>query len=417
MDAKAQDGFFWPSPWTGLAWLTDPSAFASGSADKPLYLPRVSVIIINFNYGRFLRPAVESVLSQTYPNVECIVVDDASTDESSEVLASIEERVPAVKVIRRVENGGQTAAALDGLSASSGAYVIFQDADDFLLPDCAATHVYVHLSSRIHVGFTSGDMLQLSGDQLVLGTEHAFNRRMLTKRGRKPGAMRPYRHGFGAAWPPADFDRGVLESVRFVGLTSQWIWAPTSANCFRRDALNLFADHPDVFKLRTGTDLYFCLGVNAVAGSALIDVPVAVYRLHGDNIYSQRPQLDHVLCYQPGGSGDSNDQARMVLADHLVRSAARFVERGRPWIAYLWLLFWMDCKNTQPGVKGWARWSQVSGAFVENYDRVAPLFGGLVIKLWLALHLVPLSVIWNLGKTQGPDQCREAHHKLESSDS
>lgn len=404
MDEKTQDGFFWPNPWPGLAWLTDPSAFAYGSVDKPLYLPRVSVIIINFNYGRFLRAAVESVLSQTYPNVECIIVDNASTDESPEVLAAIEARVPAVKVIRRGENGGQTAAALDGLAASSGAYVIFQDADDFLLPDCTAIHVYVHLSSRIHVGFTSGDMQQLSGDQLVLGTEHAFNRRMLTRRGLKPRAFRPYRHSFGAEWPPADFDRGVLQSVRFVGLTSEWVWAPTSANCFRRDALDLFADHPDLLKLRTGTDLYFCLGVNAVSSSALIDVPVAVYRLHGGNIYSQRPQLNHVLCYQPGGSGDSNEQARMVLADHLVQNADRFVERGWPWIAYIWLLFLMDRKNTEKNARGWARWSRVSLALVKSYDRVVPLLGAFTIKLWLALHLVPPSVILSLGKNPDPPQ-------------
>ena len=45
-------------------------------------LPLVSVIIINYNYGRFLRQAVDSVIGQTYPHVECIIVDNASTDES-----------------------------------------------------------------------------------------------------------------------------------------------------------------------------------------------------------------------------------------------------------------------------------------------------------------------------------------------
>ena len=369
-----------------------------GDIKKFLRLPLVSVVVINFNYGRFLRAAVDSVFGQTYPNVECIVVDNGSTDESGAVLQAIEARYANVKIIRRAENGGQNRAALEGFAASAGPYVIFLDADDLLLPTCIETHIFVHLSLRIHVGFTSGDMLQLSGDQVVLGTEHAFNRVMLSSRGIKPRAARPYRHLFGETWPPEDFDRRVLETIRFVGLTNQWVWAPTSGNCFRRDALNLFADNPALQILKTGTDLYFCLGINAVSGSVLIDVPVAVYRLHGGNIYSQRPQLNHVLCYQPGGSGDSNARARAALADHLIAQADRFVGRDWIWINYLWLLWWMDCRNPDSGGPHWALRSSVAAALVRNYDSAALLLGSWPIKAWLALRFVPLKVISGLGK-------------------
>jgi glycosyltransferase involved in cell wall biosynthesis len=369
-----------------------------GDIKKFLRLPLVSVVVINFNYGRFLRAAVDSVFGQTYPNVECIVVDNGSTDESGAVLQAIEARYANVKIIRRAENGGQNRAALEGFAASAGPYVIFLDADDLLLPTCIETHIFVHLSLRIHVGFTSGDMLQLSGDQVVLGTEHAFNRVMLSSRGIKPRAARPYRHLFGETWPPEDFDRRVLETIRFVGLTNQWVWAPTSGNCFRRDALNLFADNPALQILKTGTDLYFCLGINAVSGSVLIDVPVAAYRLHGGNIFSQRPQLNHVLCYQPGGSGDSNAKARAALADHLIAQADRFVGRDWIWINYLWLLWWMDCRNPDSGGPHWALRSSVAAALVRNYDSAALLLGSWPIKAWLALRFVPWKVISGLGK-------------------
>jgi glycosyltransferase involved in cell wall biosynthesis len=372
---------------------------ASTGEDKPfLRLPLVSVIVINFNYGRFLRATVESVLGQTYPNVECIVVDNASSDESGTVLQAIEARDAGVKIIRRAENCGQTPAALEGLAASKGPYVIFLDADDLLLPSCVETHVFVHLSLRVHVGFTSGDMLQMSGDQIVLGTEHAFSRVLLTSRGIKPRAVRAYQHESGGIWPGEDFDRRVLDTIRFVGLTHQWVWAPTSGNCFRRDALCLFADNPALKNLRTGTDLYFCLGINAVSGSVLIDAPVAVYRLHGGNIYSQRPQLNHVLCYEPGGTGDSNANARAVLADQLIGRADRFVERGWIWIHYLWLLWRMDCKSPDPLLPAWKRRSCVAAALVKNYESVAPLLGAWPIKVWLALRLVPWKVISSLGK-------------------
>jgi glycosyltransferase involved in cell wall biosynthesis len=370
----------------------------AGARTDPVRLPLVSVIVINFNYGRFLRTAVDSIFDQTYPNVECVVVDNASTDESGAVLQAITARYPSVKLLRRAENGGQTQAALEGFAASAGPYVIFLDADDFLLPNCIAMHVFVHLSLRVHVGFTSGDMLQLSGDQVVLGTEHAFNRLMQTGRGIKTRAARPYKHMFGEPWPPEDFDVRVLEKIRFVGLTEQWVWSPTSGNCFRRDALNLFADNAALPSLKTGTDLYFCLGINAVSGSVLIDAPVAVYRLHGGNIFSQRPQLNNVLCYEPGGAGDSNANARAVLVDHLVERADRFVERGWFWINYLWLLRRIDCQNPESGGPNWARQSRGAAALVKNYDTISPLLGKWPIKLWLALHLVPLNVILGLGK-------------------
>jgi glycosyltransferase involved in cell wall biosynthesis len=371
----------------------------SGDEKKEfLRLPLVSVIVVNFNYGRFLHAAVDSIFGQTYPNVECIVVDNASTDESGAVLQAIESRYASVKILRRAENGGQSQAALEGFAASSGSYVIFHDADDLLLSHCVEAHIFVHLSLRIHAGFTSGDMLQMSGDQVVLGTEDGFNRRMQTGRGIKPRAARPYRHMFGETWPPEDFDHSVLETIRFVSLTKQWVWSPMSGNCFRRDALNLFADNPAVQSLKTGTDLYFCLGINAVSGSVLIDVPVAVYRLHGANMYSQRPQLNHVLCYEPGGTGDSNAKARAVLVDHLIERADRFAGRGWTWIEFLWLLWWVDCKNPDSGAPGWARRSRAAAALVKNYDTVAPLLGGWAIKVWLALRFVPLKVIFDLEK-------------------
>jgi glycosyltransferase involved in cell wall biosynthesis len=371
----------------------------SGNGEKLLRLPLVSVIVVNFNYGRFLGAAVDSVFGQTYPNIECIVVDNASTDETGQVLRAIEARYANVKTIRRTDNGGQTRAALEGFVASAGPYVIFLDADDLLLPNCVETHVFIHLSLRIHVGFTSGDMLQTSGDQVVLGTEHAFNRVMKTGRGIKPRAVRPYRHTFGESWPPENFDCRVLETIRFVRLTDQWVWSPTSGNCFRRDALCLFADNPALHNMKTGTDLYFCLGINAVSGSVLIDAAVAVYRLHGGNIFSQRPQLNHVLCYEPGGAGDSNAKARAALVDHVVARAHRFVgQHDFIWIEFLWLLWRIDCENPDPGAPRWARRSRGVAALVKNYDSIAPLLGRWPVKAWLALHLVPLKVISGLGK-------------------
>jgi glycosyltransferase involved in cell wall biosynthesis len=87
-----------------------------------------SIIINNYNYARFLREAVDSALNQTYRNTEVIVVDDGSTDDSREIIASYGDRIiPVLK-----ENGGQTSAVNAGFSSSQGSVIFFLDADDAL---------------------------------------------------------------------------------------------------------------------------------------------------------------------------------------------------------------------------------------------------------------------------------------------
>jgi hypothetical protein len=361
-------------------------------------LPLVSVIIVNFNYARYLGDAVASVFHQSYPNIECIVVENGSIDESACVLRALEARYRTIKTIYWTENDGQTKAILAGLAVSSGPYVIFLDADDLLLPDCVETHVFVHLSLRIHVGFTSGDMLQLAGGQIVLGTEHGFSQLLQTRRGIRPRSVRPYRHPGGQTWPGPEFDRGVLDTIRFVGATPIWLWPPTSGNCFRRDALDLFADNPELQNLKIGTDLYFCLAVNAICGSVLIDKPLAAYRLHGANRYTRRPQLNNVLAGEPGGVDNHDAKARMALASHLVACASRFAGRGWAWIEYLWLLWRMDCPDASPSAPRWAHRSRSAAAIVSNYESISRLLGKWPVKAWLAMRRVPLNLVFHLGR-------------------
>src|SRR5215204_3123789 len=90
----------------------------------------VSVVVPCYNQAVYLVEALESVLAQSYPHFEVIVVDDGSTDDTSEVAA----RYPGVRRIRQ-ENRGLSAARNAGLRYSNGECVVFLDADDRLLPD------------------------------------------------------------------------------------------------------------------------------------------------------------------------------------------------------------------------------------------------------------------------------------------
>lgn len=92
---------------------------------------KVSVIIPNYNYGRFVGKSIESVLAQTYRPMEIVVVDDGSTDDSIKIIESFGDQV---KLIRQ-ENGGVGKARNTGAKNSNGEFLAFLDADDIWLSE------------------------------------------------------------------------------------------------------------------------------------------------------------------------------------------------------------------------------------------------------------------------------------------
>ena len=95
--------------------------------------PLVSILLNNYNYGRFLTEAIDSALNQTYSNIEVIVVDDGSTDNSSNIIKAYGERIiPILK-----PNGGQASAFNAGFAASHGEIICFLDSDDIFKPNKA----------------------------------------------------------------------------------------------------------------------------------------------------------------------------------------------------------------------------------------------------------------------------------------
>jgi glycosyltransferase involved in cell wall biosynthesis len=96
-------------------------------ADRQL----ITVVIGAFNAERYIGEAIESVLGQTYPNVELIVVDDGSTDGTGRVAASYGGEVNCI----RQENGGMAASRNRAIPEARGEYLAFLDADDRFPPD------------------------------------------------------------------------------------------------------------------------------------------------------------------------------------------------------------------------------------------------------------------------------------------
>ena len=103
---------------------------------------KVSVIIPVYNSEKYIEKSIESVLNQTYKNIELILIDDGSTDNSLSILKEYENKDSKIKVISK-ENAGQFKARMDGVKSASGEYITFLDADDWIDNDTIETMVKI----------------------------------------------------------------------------------------------------------------------------------------------------------------------------------------------------------------------------------------------------------------------------------
>ncbi len=100
---------------------------------------KISVIIPVYNMENYIRECIESITYQTLTDFEIICVDDCSTDNSLELLNSLSEADPRIKVIAHSENLSSSQARKDGVAAAHGKYIMFVDADDTLRPSALET--------------------------------------------------------------------------------------------------------------------------------------------------------------------------------------------------------------------------------------------------------------------------------------
>lgn len=130
----------------------DTTAESSNETPKQ---PLVTVIIPSFNHARYIEKSIESVLCQDYPNVELIVIDDGSTDDSHERIKMYSGR-EGVRIVLNEINRGQSAVANYALDIANGVYICFLPSDDWYLPHKIGTQVKKFLESPPNVGIVYG---------------------------------------------------------------------------------------------------------------------------------------------------------------------------------------------------------------------------------------------------------------------
>lgn len=125
-------------------------------------LPVVSVICICFNHEAFVEQAIISVLNQTYKNIELIVINNASSDNSHDVITKIADKNSSIKYIKFTEPVSSTKAFNYGFKHSKGDYLIDLSTDDLLLEGCIEKQVNFFTKQAVNVGLIFGNAYHIN---------------------------------------------------------------------------------------------------------------------------------------------------------------------------------------------------------------------------------------------------------------
>ena len=97
-------------------------------------MAKISVIVPVYNLEKYIAQCIESIIDQTYKDLEILLIDDGSVDRSWEICNLYAAREPRIKVIHK-ENGGVVSARKVGIAKATGKYVGFVDGDDWIEPE------------------------------------------------------------------------------------------------------------------------------------------------------------------------------------------------------------------------------------------------------------------------------------------
>jgi len=208
--------------------------------------PRFSIVVPTYNYAHYLDVALRSALEQGRADLEVIVIDDGSTDATSDVVAQYDE----VRYVRLPKNRGPGGAWAEGLRVAQGDYVAKLDADDWLLPTWF---------EAIDEGFEDDRVGAVIGSSVVWleDAEASFVEKVTSE---------------ASTITPEDFRRRLLLEFFF----------RMPSVCLRRSILD--GHDPPRFDLRLPHDWEYLLRVTRSWAARLLPDPIGVYRLHGASL-------------------------------------------------------------------------------------------------------------------------------------
>jgi glycosyltransferase involved in cell wall biosynthesis len=220
---------------------------------------KVTIIITNYNYGRYIRDAIDSALGLRHDNKEVIVCDDGSTDNSREIILSYGSKL--ITIFK--PNCGQPSAANAAFDQARGDIVFFLDSDDVLLPDAAEKVLAVW----------NDDVSRVQFPMLICDSD-----------GRRTGTMFP---NFTRAFTPKEVRERMLNKGGYPASPT------TGAASSRKFLANIFP----VPEKATGIDSFTIVAAPLYGDVITLLTPLALYRVHDSNSWAQSQFVPEKLAF------------------------------------------------------------------------------------------------------------------------
>jgi glycosyltransferase involved in cell wall biosynthesis len=275
--------------------------------------PLVSVIVTHFNYSTYVEGALLSLLDQTHPNWECVVVDDASSPEHKRRLTEIVESIGSdkIRILWLSENVGQIPTFFAGLDATSGEFVCLLDPDDRYAETFLEEAVATHLNKVVVCPIVATDQYTLLDGQVTTAAMKF-----------KPMQLHPMEKGFRLAE-----DEGAI--LFFPAEQRGWHWTSSSALMFRRSALKYLRPHK-IFSHKGNADAYLCNGVHLLGGTLFLTKPLIYRMLHDGNDYIVRDFYSSFQNKGRQGAGLWAEVCRLDAIEALRHNGAAIFDKPRP---------------------------------------------------------------------------------------
>ncbi|MGJ3223607.1 glycosyltransferase [Geobacillus thermoleovorans] len=215
--------------------------------------PLVSILIVNYNYARFIGEAIESALNQDYENYEIIICDDGSKDESTEIISRYASEHPnKIRYIFK-ENGGQGSALNKAYEQSKGDIIAILDADDIFTTN-KLRRVVQQFLAHPEVGLIINKLIKVDTNNRVIGSVPQFGK----------------------------LDNGDLRE-QILNSGGYWSSAPASGLTFKREYADLVFPIPENLFMREA-DAYLFTQIPLFCQVYSIEEPLGYYRVHLNNL-------------------------------------------------------------------------------------------------------------------------------------
>jgi Predicted glycosyltransferases len=234
--------------------------------------PLVSVIIPSYNHEKFIKECIDSVLEQTYRNLELIIIDDGSKDGTADILKSYKDN--RMKVVFQ-ENAGAHNAINKGLGLAQGVYLTILNSDDVYMKD-RLEEIMAYMQENPEVSFISTYIQVIDANSKKLGVKKAWNNM-------EPWVIEHKDKSFAATNDPTKN----LIMANYISTTSNMVFTK-----------KLYDDVGGMRNLRFAHDWDFALRAAEYGKCAVIEKPLMKYRIHSTNtISTNRKHMLFEICW------------------------------------------------------------------------------------------------------------------------